>query len=238
VQFRDLLNLLKTLPAMPTDERRSTVRLCCDIPTQCQVGGAICPATVVDVTLSGLGLELARFLQAKDVVTLARDDFGSPLQAEVLWSRRCVQGPGYRVGARYQTDQETLRQSWLAPALKQSGFKAEVRGEQRKLLRVPGRVACRLECAATEQRTEGEMLDLSLGGATIESALEFPKGQTLQFETVPLGGLPPFQGSAKVVSCRKRDERWRCGLHFSEYNSDYAHIYMRSMLASVWAGRG
>lgn len=129
-----------------------------------------------------------------------------------------------------------MSRSWLTPALKQSGFKAEVKGEQRKLLRVPGRVACRIQWG--EQAVEGEMLDLSMGGATVEATFELSKGQIVSFETLPMGGLPPMRGTAQVMSCRKRDEQhWRGGLRFVDCNRDYAHLYMRSMLVSVWAGK-
>jgi hypothetical protein len=237
MQFRELLALLNSLPRLPGDERRESVRLRCDIGVTCALETGTCSASVVDVTLRGLGLELNYQLEAKQRLQVCRDDFGPPVPAEVIWCRRRLQDGGYRVGLRYHAEPESLRDSWLTPALKQTGFKAE-HGEQRKLLRVPGRVACRLSCQKTQQRADAEMLDLSLGGASVESSEEFRKGQTLDFVTVPLGGLPPLKGSARVVSSRKRsDGLWRSGLRFLECNQDYAHTYMRSMLASVWAGR-
>lgn len=236
MQFRELLDLLKTLPVAPTDERRASVRLRCEIEVRCRADGSDFRAQVVDVTPRGLGLELSYALRPKQIVSLARDNFGAPVTAEVLWVRRLLRGRGYRVGLLFQSEAEQMRQSWLAPALKQSGFKAEVKGEQRKLLRVPGRVACRVHLA--DSLLDGEMLDLSMGGATVETAAELGKGRIVSFETIPMGGLPPLSGTASVVSCRQRaDQRWRSGLRFLDCNQDYAHLYMRSMLASVWAGK-
>lgn len=236
MQFRELLDLLKTLPAAPTDERRGSVRLRCAIEVRCRADGSDFQAQVVDVTPRGLGLELSYGLRPKQVVKLARESFGAPISAEVLWVRRLLRGQGYRVGLLFHAEAEQMRQSWLAPALKQSGFKAEIKGEQRKLLRVPGRVACRLE--GGKGPVDGEMLDLSMGGATVETSSELEKGRKVSFATLPLGGLPSLSGTAQVVSCRKRDDqRWRSGLRFLDCNQDCAHLYMRSMLASVWAGK-
>ncbi len=231
--FRELLNLLR--PAeLPTEERRETMRLLCGVGVLLKVADAMHISTVVNVTLTGLCLELDAPLKPQQNVELTRDDFGEPLRAQVIWCKARRGGKGYRAGLSYSPDQQRLGDSFLKPALRQCGFKAELPGEKRRLIRVPGRVPCELKGLTGESYTDGEMLDLSLGGALVESVVKFNEGLTLAFETAPLGGLPPLQGIAKVASVQQASEsgKWRCGLRFTESNSDQVRKYIRSMLRS------
>ena len=233
--FRDLLNLLRPAQAVPTDERRETVRLQCRVNALLRAGEAMHFVSVVNVTLSGLCIEVEGPLQPELSVSLARDDFGPPLAAKVLWSKPLKRGAkNHLVGLQYDADPEVLRASWLQPALKQAGFKAEFPGEKRRLLRVPGRVVCQIKGMTGEAYTDAEMLDLSLGGALVESPMEFPLNLTVEFETVPMGGLPPLKGVAKMASIQKANEggKWRCGLRFTESKEEDIREYMKSMLAS------
>lgn len=234
MQFRDLLKLLRPSAEVPTDERRESMRLRCRVGALLKVDQTMHFVTLVNVTLTGLGLEMEAALKANQVVSLTRDDFGEPLMARVGWCKPRPRGAkGFQVGLQYLEDQESLKSSWLKPALKQGGFKAEFPGEKRKLIRVPGRVACELKGLTGETYTEAEMLDLSLGGALVESPMKFNEGLTLAFETAPLGGLPALKGIAKVASTQAdREGKWRCGLRFTESKSDDVRKYMKSMLAS------
>lgn len=233
VQFRDLLNLLKPSPLVPTDERRETIRLRCDLSVLLKVEESFRFAKVMDVTLTGLCLHSEDLLKPGQVISLSRDDFGPPLEAEVLWCKRRRSGKGFRIGVGYQADHDRLRVSWLRPALKQAGFKAALPGQMRKLLRVPGRVTCQIKGLTGEAYTDGEMLDLSVGGALVESPVEFPKDLSIEFETVPLGGLPPLKGFAKIVSCHAGEQgKWKCGLRFTESKAEDIKKYMNSMLGS------
>lgn len=234
MQFRDLLNLLRPSAEVPTDERREAMRLRCKVGALLKAEHAMHFVTLVDVTLTGLCLEMEQALKTEQVVSLTRDDFGEPLLAKVSWCKPKARGAkGFKLGLQYLSNQDNLKASWLKPALKQGGFKAEFPGEQRKLIRVPGRVACELKGLTGETYTSAEMLDLSLGGALVESVVKFTEGLTLAFETVPLGSLPPLKGIAKVASSHQDpDGKWRVGLRFTESKKDDVRKYMKSMLAS------
>ena len=234
MQFRDLLNLLKPSPDLPLDERRETMRLRCNVGALLKAEEAMHFVTLVNVTLTGLCLELEQPLKLEQTVTLTRDDFGEALLGTVLWCKpRPKKDKGYLVGLQYTADQTMLSSSWLKPALKQGGFKAEFPGEKRKLIRVPGRVACEIKGLTGDSYTSGEMLDLSLGGALIESVVKFSEGLTIAFETAPLGGLPPLRGIAKIASVQEGpDGKWRCGLRFTESKPEDVRKTMKSMLAS------
>jgi hypothetical protein len=232
--FRDLLSLLRPSPELPTEERRESMRLRCQMSALLQTEGAMHFIKVVDVTITGLCLEMEKALKTDQVFSLSRDEFGQPLQAQVLWCKPLRNGKGFRLGARYLDEDQRLRDSWLKPALRQAGFKAELPGEKRQLVRVPGRVACQIKGLTGEAYTDGEMLDLSLGGALVESPLEFPQNLSIEFETSPVGGLPPLKGIAKIASCQEiaGERKWRSGLRFTESKADVVRQYMKSMLAS------
>lgn len=237
MQFRDLLSLLRSSPVVSPNERRDTVRLRCRLDVLLWVDGVLHFATLVDVTLTGLSLEVERPLRPEQTVSLARDDFGHPWMGQVLWCRK--QGAkSYRVGVGYPPDQEMLRSSWLQPALKQSGFEVDQPGEKRRLRRISGRVPCRINGLTGDLYTDGEMLDLSLGGALVESDMEFPAQLTIAFETDPLGGLPRLHGLAKIVSCQRDVEsgKWRSGLRFTESKGEDVVKYMSSMLTQTRLG--
>lgn len=212
------------------------MRLRCSVGALLKVESAMHFVTLVNVTLTGLCMEMEQPLKANQLVSLTRDDFGQPLEGVVLWCRKRRSVNGYTVGIRYQADQEALQASWLKPALKQGGFKAEFPGEKRKLVRVPGRVACEIKGLTGDTYTPADMLDLSLGGALIESVLEFPIDLSVAFETAPLGGLPPLTGIAKIASCNKdrfSAKLWRCGLRFTESKPEDIRKYLKTMLAST-----
>lgn len=230
--FKELLRRLIPSATVPQDERRETIRLQCEVNVVLAAGGEFYSATLVNVTLTGLSLELESRLKPEQSVVISRDDFGPPLQGRVVWCRPAENG--HQVGVEYEGDQSKLSGSWLQPALRQTGFQAELDDEKRKLVRIPGRVACKLKGLTGETYTEAEMLDLSHGGALVESAIELNEGLTIAFETFPLGGLPPLEGIAKIASSRSEQgsDKWRCGLRFTESKAEDIEKYLQAMLAS------
>lgn len=240
VIFRDLLNLLRpSLPTLPTDERRETMRLRCKMGALAKVDDGMHFVSILDVTLTGLRLEMESALKPEQKLTLTRDEFGLPLEATVMWCEPCKDGKHHRLGVQYKADHDMLVRSWLKPALKQAGFvldaQAEFPGEKRKLVRIAGRVDCEIKGLTGETYTGAEMLDLSLGGALVECAMSFPQGLTIEFETSPLGGLPPLKGLAKIASVQplgSDGKRWKYGLRFTESKPDVVQKYMATMLNS------
>lgn len=232
--FQDILRFFRPDRwGLPVNERRETTRLRCNVGVLLRAGEDHHFAKVVDVHSSGLCVELDSPLKTDSSVTLSRDDFGQPWKAKVLWCHKRPKSIGYRAGVSYPSEPEMMRASWLQPALKQAGFRAEIPGEKRKLVRIPGRVGCQLKGLTGEVYVEGEMLNLSLGGAKVEAPMEFPLGLTVEVETVPLGGLPPLQGIAKIASRQEPDGTdlvWSYGLRFTESKELVVKKYMASML--------
>lgn len=232
--FKELLRILLPASAVPHDERREAVRLSCRLKAVLSAGDRLFTAVLVNLATDGFCLELDSELTTGESIVLTRDDFGPPMEGRVIWCKPNTGGEGYLLGMEYEADEERLRASWIRPALEQSGFKAEVPDEKRLLVRIPGRVKCNLKGLTGETYTEGEMLDLSLGGALVESPLQLNEGLTIEFETFPKGGLPPLKGVAKIASSRKAQESelWRCGLKFTESSDRDVALCMEGMLAS------
>lgn len=222
--------LLPASPPIPVNERRQSVRLSLDIDVTVQVGELLHPAHMVNLTFTGLCLELETTLREGQEVTLLRGDFGPPFNATVVWSKPSPRGQGYLIGVECELDEDRLCESWLEPALIQAGFQTDFVDTKREFLRVPGRVNC--ELTMDGGKIEGQMMDLSIGGALVECDSELTTGSVFDFKTRPLGGLPPLLGTAEVVSVRSQGGRWSCGLKFSYIHREDVQKYMGSMMSS------
>ena len=218
--------------SVPMDERRESVRLNFRCAVDVKVAEQLYSASMVNLTFTGLCLELQTPLEEGQELELLRDEFGPPFKGTVLWSKKKA-GELFLVGVECELDEDRLIGSWLEPTLIQAGFEAEFLDEKRLVVRVPGRVKCQLQSLMGESMGEAFMLDLSRGGALLESERELVPETSLKFETAPLGGLPPLRDTAKIVSARPTDKgTWLCGVRFQEENEKKIQPYMDSMLAT------
>lgn len=217
--------------SVPTQERRESVRLNFRCAVDVKVGEQLYSASMVNLTFTGLCLELQTPLEEGQELELLREEFGPSFRGTVLWSKKAKDR--YLVGVECELDEDRLIGSWLEPTLIQAGFEAEFLDEKRLVVRVPGRVKCKLETLLGESMGEAYMLDLSRGGALLETERELVPQTSVKFETAPLGGLPPLQDTAKIVSARSTDQgTWLCGVRFQEENEKKIQPYMDSMLAT------
>jgi PilZ domain len=233
--LKKLIQQLLPTESLPADERRSSVRLNFVIGIKVQIEDQTHPATIVNLTFTGLCIQLAIPLEEGQEITLVRDDFGPSFKGSVLWSKPGKDGSNL-IGIECELDEERLIDSWLEPALVQAGFEANYVDEQRRLVRVPGRVKCELQSLEGKPLGTASMMDLSLGGALLESDVEFSTNTTLAFKTLPQGALQPLQGEARVLSTRAGDSgTFLCGLIFTKSVDKDVQSYMNSMLASETA---
>lgn len=218
--------------AVPTDERRESVRLNFQVELQVKVGEKLLPAQMVNITFTGLCLETASNLSEGQLITLIRDESGPSFDGTVLWSKEKESGV-YVVGVECELDEEKLINSWLEPTLIQAGFEANYVDEKRRMVRVPGRVACELSSLSGAKLGEAKMLDLSRGGALMERTSPLAPNTKVHFATTPLGRLKPLEGHALVKSSRQRNDGvWLHGLLFLDIEEEEIGPYMGSMLAS------
>jgi len=230
--LKKLINRFVPPDSVPTDERRQSVRLTFRVPIEVKTKSETISASLVNLTFTGLCIEVERPLAEDQELTLVRDDFGPSFNGTVIWCKRMDAGK-YLVGIECELDEEKLINSWLEPTLVQAGFEADYVDEKRELVRVPGRVPCRMTSAEGEELGDGQMLDLSRGGALMECPFEMEEGCEVSFRTAPLGKLEPFEGRALVSSARKKENgRWMCGLKFKGVSSEEVEPYMKFMMRS------
>lgn len=229
--MRRLIKQFSLTDSVPTEERRESVRLKFSCAVDVKVDEQLFSATLVNLTFTGLCLELQTPLEEGREVLLSRDEFGPPFRGTVLWSKKAEKL--FLVGIECELDEDKLIGSWLEPTLIQAGFEPNFLNEKRQVVRVPGRVKCKLQSLMGESMGEAFMLDLSRGGALLESERELVPETSLKFETAALGGLPPLRDTAKIVSARSTDRgTWLCGVRFPRENEEKIQPYMDTMLAT------
>lgn len=231
--FRELLNLLKPGSAVPTDERRDTVRLHCSIAATMKDGKTTREVRVVNASLTGLAVELESKMRKKTKVSLHREQFGGAVTGAVIWCRALRGSNRYQIGVAYDDDQGMLRASWLKPALKNLGFTVGRINEKRQLTRVPGHHRrCFLKSLQGETYSAGELKNLSIGGALVESQVEIPKGLRLKLKTDPAPGIKELEVEAEIKSCKRdsRTRRYLCGLKFVKGDEAIIKKHMQALM--------
>lgn len=192
-------------------------------------------AKVINASLTGMCLELSSKLKPKTELTLHRQEFGEAVHAKVIWCRSLKGSDKYQVGVHYLDDKAMLKNSWIKPALKELGFSVGRISEKRKLLRVPGSGRCFLKSMEGETYGKGTIVNLSAGGALVESEVGLPVELKIRIKTNPLVGLEELQAVAEVRSC-KRNPRTRLhlvGLRFTEVDPKLLKKHMAAMMAEL-----
>ena len=214
---------------LPTEERRTSVRMDVELKVDLKLGSKVLPATIANITFTGLRLRLSNPLPEGQELTLLREDLGPPFRGTILWCKKSSQGEEYYAGLECELDEEKLINSWLLPALESLGFKPDYAIEQRKLIRIPGKIRCAVAAADGTEFQDIYMLDLSAGGALIECPSELAPDTLLEFKTRP----PSLHCAAKVVTSRPaEDGTWRSSLEFTEGHPDDIQAFMTGMLDS------
>lgn len=232
--FRELLKLFSPDGGLPIDERRDTIRLECSIAATMKHGSLTREVRVLNASLTGLKVELESKIKKKTKVSVHRDKFGGPVVGTVVWCRAQRGSSRFQVGIAYQDDKEMLKSSWLKPALKELGFTVGRINEKRQLTRVPGRHRrCFLKSlTGGDTYSAGKLLNLSTGGALVESEVELPKGFRLRLKSDPVANLPDLVMDAEVKSCKRNPStrKWEVGLKFFAGDIKLVKKYMSIMM--------
>lgn len=213
-------------------ERRESVRLNFEVDLDVKAGSNTHRAKLLNLTFTGLCLEVPVALNVGQELTLMRPEAGEPFRGTVLWTR--VKDAGvHLVGVEAELDEEKLINSWLEPTLVEAGFLAEFLDEKRRLVRVPGKLQCKLTSPSGEEIGRGQMLDLSVGGALLEWGTALEPGLEVKFEAHPLSTVAALTGTAKITSSRQKESgQWHCGMQFDKVNEEAVKKTMASMMHS------
>lgn len=218
---------------MPTDERRDTIRLHCSIAATLKTKRMTRECRVTNASLTGLAIEVESKIKRKTQVTVHRDQYGGPVSGTVMWCRIVKGSNRYQIGVAYSEDREMLKASWIKPALKDLGFTVGRINNKRQLTRVPGHHRrCFLKSQDGDTYSVGEVINLSVGGASVDSEVEIPKGLRLVIKIDGVAGVPELVCAAEVKSCKyvSRIRKHICGLRFVDSDEKLVRKHMSAMM--------
>ena len=217
--FDELLKFFRPGPGIPKGERRDTIRLKCAISALLVTKKMSREAKVINASLTGMALEVESKIRRKTKVTIKREEHGGPVYGTIIWCRAIKGNKRFQIGVSYDDDKNMLKASWLKPALKEIGFSIGRIQEQRQLARVPGHHRrCFLKSLDGDTYSMGQVLNLSLGGASVDSEVEIPKNLNLILKIDSLEDAPELLANAILKSCYRnpKTRKYVCGLEFTE----------------------
>ncbi len=210
------------------EDRRQVIRLRCRYSVYIIYRKKPLEATVVDMGVKGLRLDILHRLKPDSQVAvlyraavrqkpvISAEDIEKDYQAavadhgvvcRVAWCRRDPYSGQIQTGIEFDDTPERMAKSWVKTILKETGFDRDSIHQKRKNVRVPASI--KYECDTISQGlARGTVLNLGAGGALLQAEQELPDGVNLIIG--PYKDLDKLYVSGKVVS-RRQDS---AGQHF------------------------
>lgn len=192
------------------EERRRLIRVKCSYEVNCIVGSKSFPATVVDMGLNGLRLEVPKRLKQGTTVYVQRPRPSNRFDNEhvmctVRWCRKKSSSDVLEVGLQYADTPGNMRRSWVKFLLKELGFEERAIYSRRKNVRAPS------ELPATVRNKEGEkltgtLINLGVGGALFKSEQAFSPGLSVRVAVGPYQRFSALDLESTVLSTRRTQD--------------------------------
>ncbi|MGE0488047.1 MAG: PilZ domain-containing protein [Vulcanimicrobiota bacterium] len=217
------------------DERRTTARARCELAVSCRSQKGGFPANLRDLSISGVGLGADAFISRGTKLKIACPRaFGSGTDAMgvVRWCRR-VEDAWYHLGVDLQG---MSPKCWVPAALRELGLDPDAPRQRRKLMRVPAALGVELKLADS-QAAEGKLLNLSVGGAFIETRARLSRHAQVVMLMGPWDGIPAITLTSSVVSVKNEQGLWRASLRFTHIGSDQRKLLGRYLTGLVKAAK-
>lgn len=224
--FSKFLDGLKQIvlgpPSKSGQDGRSRTRVLCRYPVLYSQEGSVEQhrAYVVDIGISGMRLEGVQKFKKGDLIRVASAYPGmeqNKLQCEVMWCRQ--KGNEFSAGIRYVETEENLKGSWVKVILQELGLADENAFQRRKHLRIATTLRCEIRNLRTGHYiTDGRVLNLSVGGALVQSANSVDDGAQVLCLIGPYSNYPTLSISAKNLNTRY-DEDEGCYLHSVQFST-------------------
>ncbi len=231
-----LSQLIESLKAIvvgqSVEERRATARARCHLPVACHVGAMSLPGQLRDLSVAGLGIGLdVQVPRGKSVKVLPPRAFAehSPVLGTVKWCRK-AQRDWYHVGLDLHGK---TRQTWIPVALKELGLDPSAPRQRRKLMRVPANLPVDLKLASGKTG-RGRLLNLSVGGALIESGERLTRHAEMQLSIGPWNGMAAMRLVGTVVSSNSEG----VSLRFNHVAEDQRKLLGKYLTGLVRSARG
>ena len=208
----DVLSVLEA--AVPAEmrkvvsERRRLVRLSCEYDVNCYQGNQIFHATIQDISLGGMKIEVSRQLEQGSQLEVSNPNRtegqeDQRVTAQVRWFRVNNSGKA-EAGLQFVDPPEVLGRSWVVSLLNRVGMQSQV-FNQRKYTRA---VADFPVDIVTEEEDvyEGRCVDLGLGGALVDTAPGFEIGEIVTFRCLSFGIHGRLEAESKIVKIKEMNE--------------------------------
>ncbi len=217
--------------ALATQKRRTT-RLQCWYPVHCELEGNRFAATVRDMGLWGMRLELPGLLKTGTALTVVLPGTSlAPVNVRVVWCRPS-QGV-VQAGVRYLDEPAALERSWVKETLKSIGFVVVPIQDRRQSVRCSLSMTARLLTSASEA-TYGRITNLGPGGAQVQCAEMLTPGQHVQLEMSLSSEHGTFLAGARVAYCQPYPESWLCGLCFEGLKPAEVQVLTSHVRSLLW----
>lgn len=216
-----LLSIFQARGGRTPEERRRLIRVKCNYDVSCIVGNKTFPATVLDMGLNGLRMEVPERLRKGATVYVHHPKPSNRFDNEhvmcnVKWCRNKKTGDGLEVGVQYADTPGNMRRSWVKFLLKELGFDERAIYTRRKSVRAPSHLKGSMTNGDGE-RSEGTVLNLGVGGALFTAENAFPPGSAVRLKVGPYRRMSPLELDATIISTRKqRDNGYFVSVRFTD----------------------
>ena len=240
----DVLSVLES--AVPEElrqvvsERRRLVRLTCEYDVNCYQGNQIFHATIRDISLGGMKIEVSKQLQQGSQLEISNPHptEGKPdkrVTAQVRWFRVNNSGQA-EAGLQFVDPPEVLGRSWVVSLLNKVGMQSQV-FNQRKYTRAVADFGVDI-VDANDDVYEGRCVDLGLGGALVDSAPGFEEGDEVLFRCLSFGIHGRLEAKSKVVKIKEMtDDYGTYALEFYDLNAATTKLLGRYVVDLLKLGR-
>lgn len=223
-------------------ERRGLIRLDCmyEIEGRTESGKKF-TGQIVDMGLKGMRLRTFEQVKAGDTLFIRYlvpilEVPTDTIRCKVLWSQSRQRDFVLFAGLGYDEPETTMAHSWVKYLLKQLGFSRERLYQKRKYVRAECWVPAQLIYGGNE-RAEGRLYNLGVGGALIEAAAPLEDGMPVQLLVGPYEELPAFTVPGKLASRRMDGRRYLHGVEFPDLDAVQARAvgrYLFLLLRQQW----
>ncbi|MHB2020556.1 MAG: PilZ domain-containing protein [Candidatus Xenobia bacterium] len=221
--------------ADPPSQKRKLTRVKCDIRVDCDAEGVILAGKVLDMSVTGMRIELLKPVKTNIVLGVKYDIAALMLKGSqgfevdtvrtrVVWCRKNKEGQ-VEAGVTFIDSQETMGRSWVKYMLRQLGFNPKDISDRRKHVRVRCDMTASLR--ASEGCGDGLVLSLGNGGFRFEGGLNLREGASVQATIGPIGKDKKFLEVAGIVVWTRKipdAPRWKIGVQFNELPPAQAQI--------------